>query len=1231
MTIGQLSRRSTAAIAVGTLVIAGLVALAPPAIAVSSVNVDHYGAVADDGVDDGFAVRAAIDAAIELDVPVEVNFSSGVYRIDAPPTVWEFASNGDAEGWTESSNATATVAGGFLDLSVSGADPYITSPDHLHMSGRNVAQINLAIANDTAATEATIEWITQQDRSWDSAKSLTVDIAPNESSVREYAFPVAWDGEWGDRTIRQIRIRLEGASSGTASFDAVAVGNFKNPSWEFNQSGDLEGWTDGAAVTSSVAGGSLTVTNSGADHFIYSEELDRVASGSFKIRMKNNTSSTAAYVQFINSADSSWDNVKRVDFAISANDSAFKEYTIPMHSVTEWIGDAELRLDLSVGATTGSVDVDFIRFDNNNPDEGRYSLRFDHAEGLTLQGEVDDGEPQTTLLMTDGFSGAIAFGHASNTTLSGLAIDYETPAFSQGEITAIDTVNKTFDFEPAPGYGDILDDPRWAAAGPGAYGFSRDSTNPHLMKATGGDPILWDTMTKINSTTWRFRVQDWIAPKLGAPQVEVGDPFVITMRVYQVHGVEFIHNENVSISDFSMYASPEAGFLAWNNKGTIEMDNVKVMRKPGSDRWISTNADGVHFQLSHHGPVVTNSLFEGSGDDLLSFYAVPTFVSEVISSSKIVVKRGYGVIPETGDTIQIYNQRDGKVVGTSTISSVDTVSSYSPATISVLNLADPILDVTGGGSNRTGDLVFNLSASHPNSQITGSTFREGRRYGVWLRVQGALIQNNTFSDIAAAALDFESDVGSTINDGPAAVRDVEIIDNTFSNCKYYREGNYQSPQSACVSIKGVTQDYTLAQDKIMDEFTLSGNSFLNTPAMNVIYIGSAQNVDIVGDNEIINEAGDHLFANHASIQIEKSSNITIDGLKIIDPRSGRGPGIKIDKASQDIAIGTYNTDVASSTRRVSTPYRASTDFGGNQGPNWIYAEYDGSDYSQIAYDSGGNFWQGTGTFTTVSREGMHPDTGYDAVRAWHASSAGKVSIRGAVALGATGGNGVVATILKNGTDVLWSSTVTSTTPVTPTGVTDIPMNEGDSIQFRVNNNGASAFDYTAWDPEVDFDGNYEPLETIVYAADDGFTGNQGMNQWLYEQWDGSNYTAMPTYNSGGSYWVGSQPFTQVARVAQHPSSGEESVRTWRAPYDGTVAITGDIDVISGGNGVVATVLKNGSSLWQSVVAAGASATPTGLSSVAVSAGDVIRFRVGDNGHNAFDSTFWEPVITLTRP
>ncbi|WP_458122461.1 right-handed parallel beta-helix repeat-containing protein [Paenibacillus sp. Z6-24] len=154
-------------------------------------------------------------------------------------------------------------------------------------------------------------------------------------------------------------------------------------------------------------------------------------------------------------------------------------------------------------------------------------------------------------------------------------------------------------------------------------------------------------------------------------------------------------------------------------------------------------------------------------------------------------------------------------------------------------------------------------------------------------------------------------------------------------------------------------------------------------------------------------------------------------------------------------------------------------------------------------------------------------------------------------------------------------------------------------------------------------------DVVNYQASAGYSSTQGTNQWHYEKLSGTTYSNL-TYQPGTSRWDNGGTYPWITASAQHPGNDADSVRTWIAPANGTITITGAVEKGSAdGDGILATIKKDDTTLWSQKVQSTTGVTPSGVSKIAVQQGTAIHFIVNRVGSISFDHTLWNPAIAFT--
>lgn len=156
---------------------------------------------------------------------------------------WEFDTNLNKEGWTESGLGTRErdepkirqqggkswpvkyVAGGYYILAMEDApDAHLLSADNLDMTISEHKIIRLRLQNHTNASRMAIRFTTAADGEWDDGKCRDFEVTPNDSEPREYVVDMSQVPEWTG-ILRQLKLELTtGApATGTCRIDYIRI------------------------------------------------------------------------------------------------------------------------------------------------------------------------------------------------------------------------------------------------------------------------------------------------------------------------------------------------------------------------------------------------------------------------------------------------------------------------------------------------------------------------------------------------------------------------------------------------------------------------------------------------------------------------------------------------------------------------------------------------------------------------------------------------------------------------------------------------------------------------------------------------------------------------------------------------------------------------------------------------------------------------------------------------
>lgn len=147
--------------------------------------------------------------------------------------------------------------------------------------------------------------------------------------------------------------------------------------------------------------------------------------------------------------------------------------------------------------------------------------------------------------------------------------------------------------------------------------------------------------------------------------IQPGDTLVLEWRA----GIGAIHasgSTGLTVKNVSVYASGFIGvFLGGSD---ITVDRVQVIPRPGTDRLISSNADGIHLARAGANNIVTNNTVKRTCDDAIAMDGQwAAIVAAASSSTSVQVTLNNTGTLIVGDAYDFINITDATIAGTATI------------------------------------------------------------------------------------------------------------------------------------------------------------------------------------------------------------------------------------------------------------------------------------------------------------------------------------------------------------------------------------------------------------------------------------------------------------------------------------------------------------------------------------------------------------------------------------
>jgi hypothetical protein len=203
------------------------------------------------------------------------------------------------------------------------------------------------------------------------------------------------------------------------------------------------------------------------------------------------------------------------------------------------------------------------------------------------------------------------------------------------------------------------------------------------------------------------------------------------------------NSTGLTLQNVSVYASGFIGVLVLLSSATT-VDHVQVIPRPGTDRLISSNADGIHLSKAGANNAVTNNTVKRTCDDAIAmdgqWYAI---VSADSSSTTVQVTRNNTGMLAIGQAFDFINIVNATIAGTATIVDED---------------PEPAMQTGDAGEAITLTLDQSIAGLQMNFGVTP--------HDVNLRGSGTVISGNLSQEIV---------FGRGIY--PAGVANVTITDN----------------------------------------------------------------------------------------------------------------------------------------------------------------------------------------------------------------------------------------------------------------------------------------------------------------------------------------------------------------------------------------------------------------------------------------------------------------------
>ncbi|HTA44634.1 MAG TPA: hypothetical protein VK789_19435 [Bryobacteraceae bacterium] len=258
----------------------------------------------------------------------------------------------------------------------------------------------------------------------------------------------------------------------------------------------------------------------------------------------------------------------------------------------------------------------------------------------------------------------IQLSNCTNFTMKDFTADYLELPFTQVTVRSVNASTRTISYTPNPNYSPPSAfntyTPPSGYVDDGFYVFV--FRNGEELRGTGRMAItgpLSDSSVQITDAS------PW-AQSAEVSSIQPGDTLVIERR--SGIGTIFVGTStNTRIQNVSVYASGFIGVFTGGGS-SLTINQVQVIPRPGSDRLISSNADGIHIGGAGADNVILNNTVRRGCDDAIAIDGEwSAIVSAPNNGANVQVTRNNTAPIPIGNAFDFINITNATVVGTATV------------------------------------------------------------------------------------------------------------------------------------------------------------------------------------------------------------------------------------------------------------------------------------------------------------------------------------------------------------------------------------------------------------------------------------------------------------------------------------------------------------------------------------------------------------------------------------
>ncbi len=259
---------------------------------------------------------------------------------------------------------------------------------------------------------------------------------------------------------------------------------------------------------------------------------------------------------------------------------------------------------------------------------------------------------------------AIEVVNAANLTLRNFTVDYLQLPFTQVTVTSVDAATRTIGIKklgnyPLPSFFNNVTIPAgYIVSGYFVFAFRNGQRVEGTSRMETTAPFSDASLQITGTLLWEG--SSYVA------NIQPGDTLVLEYRA-GVSAIQLVSCSTCTVQNVSVYASGFGGIFG-SYGSNLTVDHSQVIPRPGTDRMISSNADGIHLSRAGANNVISNNTIRRGCDDAIAIDGQwSAIVNAANSGATVQVARNSNAPLTVGASYDFINVNDATIAGTATI------------------------------------------------------------------------------------------------------------------------------------------------------------------------------------------------------------------------------------------------------------------------------------------------------------------------------------------------------------------------------------------------------------------------------------------------------------------------------------------------------------------------------------------------------------------------------------